>query len=214
MTTDTTPAPIGADAHALRTQHIVSRSFLERMLSAMEGVIDVADRQTDEFESLRSCVVDLTLMLFKPEALRAPRGQVPAPAAVAGPDRQALIDVIAQGLSGTWHCLRVWEAWNVGTMSQDDFEPVYESDTPAELADAVMALLAAAPTTQAAPVAQGDAEQRSMDTRHAAIYRWIIQHTDEAAGVIDAWREDGEADTDELHDALAARAAKEGASHG
>ena len=59
---------------------------------------------------------------------------------------------------------------------------------------------------QPAPVAQGDAEQRAMDTRHAAIYRWIIQHTDEAAGIIDAWREDGEADTDELHDALAARA--------
>ena len=72
------------------------------------------------------------------------------------------------------------------------------------------AALAAAPTAQAAPVAQGDAEQRAMDTRHAAIYRWIIQHTDEAAGIIDAWREDGEADTDELHDALAARAAKEG----
>lgn len=74
--------------HALRTQHIVCREFLERMLSAMEGVIDVADRQTDEFEALRSCVVDLTLMLFKPEALRASRGQAPAqaaPAAVASP---------------------------------------------------------------------------------------------------------------------------------
>ena len=84
---------------------------------------------------------------------RAMRAQA-APAAVAGPDRQALIDVIAQGLSDTWHCLRVWEAWNVGTMSQDDFEPVDESDTPAELADAILALLAAAPTTQAAPQQQ------------------------------------------------------------
>lgn len=61
----------------------------------------------------------------------------------AAPDRQALIDVIAQGLSGTWHCTRVWEAWSVGTMSQDDFEPVEESDTPGELADAVLALLGA-----------------------------------------------------------------------
>ena len=58
-----------------------------------------------------------------------------------------------------------------------------------------------------APVAQGDAQQRAMDARHAAIYRWIIQHIDKAASIIDAWREDGEADKDELHDALAARAA-------
>ena len=77
----------------------------------------------------------------------------PAPAAqqagecVAEPrnaiDRDALIDAIAQGLRGTWHCTRVWEAWHIGTMSQDDFEPVDESETPTEIADAVLALLAA-----------------------------------------------------------------------
>jgi hypothetical protein len=39
------------------------RAFLERTLAAMEGVIDVADRKTDEFDALRSCVIDLTLML-------------------------------------------------------------------------------------------------------------------------------------------------------
>lgn len=42
-----------------------SRAFLERALSAMEGVIDVADRKTVEFDALRSCVIDLNLMLFK-----------------------------------------------------------------------------------------------------------------------------------------------------
>lgn len=63
--------------------------------------------------------------------------------------RDALIDAIAQGLHGTWHCTRVWEAWHVGTMSQDDFEPVDESETPTEIADAVLALLAAPPTAQA-----------------------------------------------------------------
>lgn len=64
-------------------------------------------------------------------------------------DRDALIDAIAQGLHGTWHCTRVWEAWHVGTMSQDDFKPVDESETPTEIADAVLALLAAPPTAQA-----------------------------------------------------------------
>ena len=64
-------------------------------------------------------------------------------------DRDALIDAIAQGLRGTWHCTRAWEAWHIGTMSQDDFEPVDESETPTEIADAVLALLAAPPAAQA-----------------------------------------------------------------
>lgn len=56
-------------------------------------------------------------------------------------NREKLIDLIAERLSGTYHCLRVWSAWNVGTMSQDDFEDVGESDTPAELAEAILTLL-------------------------------------------------------------------------
>lgn len=49
-----------------------TREFLERTLAAMEGVIDVADRKTAEFDALRSCVIDLTLMLFKPATRPAP----------------------------------------------------------------------------------------------------------------------------------------------
>lgn len=60
--------------------------------------------------------------------------------------REKLIDLIAERLSGTYHCLRVWNAWNVGTMSQDDFEDVGESETPAELAEAILALLDAKET--------------------------------------------------------------------
>ena len=76
-------------------------------------------------------------------------------------DRDALIDAIAQGLHGTWHCTRVWEAWHVGTMSQDDFEPVDESETPTEIADAVLALLAAP--------AQPVAEPAKNDTAYAEL---------------------------------------------
>lgn len=43
---------------------VADRAFLERALTAMEGVIDVADRKTDEFDALRACIVDLTLMLY------------------------------------------------------------------------------------------------------------------------------------------------------
>lgn len=42
----------------------VDRAFLEKTLSAMEGVIDVADRKTDEFDALRDCVIHLTSSLF------------------------------------------------------------------------------------------------------------------------------------------------------
>jgi hypothetical protein len=74
--------------------------------------------------------------------------------AQAAPDglKEKLTDLLADGLRGTWHCNRVWEAWHVGTMSEDDFEPVEESDTPAELADAVIAMLSAAPAAPAQPL--------------------------------------------------------------
>lgn len=76
-----------------------------------------------------------------------------APAAVSAPklpSHEELADLIAQGLRGTWYCGRAWEAWHVGTMSKNDFSSVDESDTPEELADAVLALLAAAPQVETA----------------------------------------------------------------
>lgn len=76
-----------------------------------------------------------------------------APAAVSEPklpSHEELADLIAQGLRGTWYCGRAWEAWHVGTMSKNDFSSVDESDTPEELADAVLALLAAAPQVETA----------------------------------------------------------------
>lgn len=65
-------------------------------------------------------------------------------------NREALIDLIAEHLSGTYHCHRVWNAWNVGTMSEGDFSEVNDSDTPAELADAILPMLASPPAPQEA----------------------------------------------------------------
>ena len=62
--------------------------------------------------------------------------------------REKLIDMIAEHLSGTYHCNRVWSAWSVGTMSEDDFSDVGESDTPPELADAILAALSTAARRQ------------------------------------------------------------------
>jgi hypothetical protein len=64
-------------------------------------------------------------------------------------DCDALTDKIAEALGGTYHCTRVWEAWSYGTMTQDDFCDVGESETPGEIADMVITLLRDA--EQAAP---------------------------------------------------------------
>lgn len=84
------------------------------------------------------------------------------------------------------------------------------NNTDARLADLVQrrllpAFYVAIKAQQAAPVAQGDAEQRQMDAKHAAIYRWMLSNFADAWNIIDNWRNDAEAGTDELHDALAAR---------
>lgn len=77
------------------------------------------------------------------------RAAVEADRAQRVPDVDALADKIAECLHGTYHCNRVWEAWHVGTMSQDDFEPVDESETPREIAEEIVALLASTPAQPA-----------------------------------------------------------------
>lgn len=55
-------------------------------------------------------------------------------------DRDQLVDLIREQLSyGVYHCHRVWEAWQVGTMTVEDFSPYSESDSPEELGDAIIA---------------------------------------------------------------------------
>ena len=51
---------------------VAGRAFLKRILTAMGGVLDVADRKTDEFDALRSCVIDLTVMLHTAPPQRQP----------------------------------------------------------------------------------------------------------------------------------------------
>jgi len=101
-------------------------------------------------------------------------------------------------------------------IGDSSFESWYSNYVPAHKGDKQRARDAYAtgmgdPLVTAAPVAQGDAEQRQMDAKHAAIYRWMLSNIADAWNIIDNWRDDAEAGTYELHDALAARAqAKEG----
>jgi hypothetical protein len=63
--------------------------------------------------------------------------------------KEMLIDIICQHTALTDHCTRTWQAWGVGTMTQDDFEEVNESGLPDELADAILTKI----TTHPAPFA-------------------------------------------------------------
>lgn len=42
--------------------------------------------------------------------------------------REVLRDALASGLAQTYGCSRTWNAWNVGTMTEEDFYPVDECD--------------------------------------------------------------------------------------
>lgn len=79
----------------------------------------------------------------------APTEAAAMAATVPALNPEVLTDLIAEHLRGTYHCTRVWHAWGCGTMGEGDFEPVDESDTPTELADAIINKLAAQPLTGA-----------------------------------------------------------------
>ena len=82
-----------------------------------------------------------------------------ADAALTDIQVQAVRDAIAEALGDAYDCTRVWSAWGVGTMDQDDFQLVAEdSDRVAEIADAAIAAMRApapAITLPATAVAEG-----------------------------------------------------------
>jgi hypothetical protein len=73
--------------------------------------------------------------------------------------RSALVEIICQHTSLTYHCTRTWQAWGFGTMTQDDFEEVNESDLPDELADAILAKI----VTHPAPITADDVTDEMVD---------------------------------------------------
>lgn len=66
------------------------------------------------------------------------------------PTQEAIAGAVADILGDAYHCTRAWSAWSYGTMTEDDFYSVSESDTPNEIAAKVAGLYAAPP----APVAE------------------------------------------------------------
>lgn len=48
---------------------------------------------------------------------------------------------VAEQLTGDYACTRVWGAWQVDTMTQDDFQPLEETVRAEEITDAVMQIV-------------------------------------------------------------------------
>lgn len=65
-------------------------------------------------------------------------------AKVVLPERDNMRDLIAEVIGGdAYDCVRVWSAWGVGTMSEDDFVPITDQDERLyEIADSVIAEVA------------------------------------------------------------------------
>jgi len=114
-------------------------------------------------------------------ALQRWRGHYTPPAA---PDttREQVKAAIADALGGSaYDCLRVWSAWGIGTMGQDDFSPIAEDDDRVgEIADAAIAALATPPAVGAttAPIVEpADMKERE------ALAIWLERHYEYANDV-------------------------------
>ena len=93
-----------------------------------------------------------------PPLFHQPTHWMPLPAAPSAPaspvstveqgdaQREAVMDAIAAALGNAYDCMRVWSAWSVGTMSEDDFRLVADdAGRLGELADAAIAAMRPAP---------------------------------------------------------------------
>lgn len=59
--------------------------------------------------------------------------------------------IVASHLTSVYLCTRVWSAWSVGTMSEDDFIAATETEFADDLAAAIFAAFGTTPTVPAIP---------------------------------------------------------------
>ena len=104
----------------------------------------------------RNCNESIISVALEPgtEIYLAPASQEGAHAA-REEVRDAVRDAVAGALSGTYYCNRVWSAWSVGTMSEDDFSPADEDD---DILDGVVDAVFEALKTPASAERSGDHE--------------------------------------------------------
>jgi len=106
--------------------------FADRVIAACRAYMNTYDVLADEVrEHMQASMAD---------ALRASDSlSQPHPADERVVDRENLLKHLRSEFSDSYDCTRVWESWSVGTMGEDDFEPII--DRLEEIADGILSVL-------------------------------------------------------------------------
>ena len=125
--------------------------ILEGLVKKIRAALNAEAPPTMELGALfdRHCFEDdygnkyMNAEAFESAALEfAARTALDATPAAPEVQRDAVIAAVTEALGDAYDCQRVWHAWSVGTMGQDDFALVAEdSDRVAEIADAAIAAM-------------------------------------------------------------------------
>jgi hypothetical protein len=122
MTTANEPSDAEIERVAASMYEALSRDLKDKWPKATNGQKAVYRKQA------RAAILAMDRRV-EPPAAEAP---CPVP-------RAALVDYLKLEFSDTYDCIRVWEGWAVGSMSEDDFEPV--TDRIEAIADELLVLL-------------------------------------------------------------------------
>lgn len=113
-----------------------------------------------------------------PDAIRALAAQPAEGAGQAGQvaveDKEAMRervrDAVARALHGIYYCGRVWDAWDIGTMGEDDFTPAAEVDGVLdEIIDAAIGQMGSIATERAAAPADHEIREAVNQLRDVAV---------------------------------------------
>ena len=112
--------------------------------AALRASIAAAPREPTTLTERRAAIT----LPYSPEHVSSEQIKDAIAALPCGPSapidqREHLLDLVCEHLGDFYWCGRVWNAWNVGTMSQDDFHPAAETDLPNDLVNAVLTWQAA-----------------------------------------------------------------------
>lgn len=113
-----------------------ARLWFDKAQEAFAEITSLRERndalalQADEWEGKYAFVSELLADLKARDAMSP---------ATSEQLRDAIFEALGSELFGVYDCTRVWEAWSVGTMSQNDFLPV--DNRLDEIVDTVMAVI-------------------------------------------------------------------------
>lgn len=129
-TTDTTASAEAASPDMLADLIHQAADVREELNSAMKS--DQGMDSETRFECRRAVAVigKLAARLMT---------EINTPPALPEGLRETLVAALNAELGDSYDCGRVWEAWEVGTMSEDDFTPI--ADRVDEIADGLIAAL-------------------------------------------------------------------------